>query len=139
MISAITIARSGLLASVARLNAGAGNIANAGTTGPLPQGQAAPEDGPRVYEPVDVVLKSVGGREGETGVAASYRLRAPSYVLQHDPAAPFSDAQGNVAAPNVDLAEEAAGVLDASLLFRANLAVLKRADEMTKSLLDVIA
>ncbi len=36
MIAALSTARSGLLASVARLETAASNIANGGTTGPLP-------------------------------------------------------------------------------------------------------
>jgi flagellar basal body rod protein FlgC len=42
-----------------------------------------------------------------------------------------------VAAPNVDLAAEAVDVLAASLAFRANLAVLRAADEMQERLLDI--
>ncbi len=76
------IARSGLLASVARLNAGAANIANAGTTGPLPPTPAsepvpaAPEGEPRVYQAVEVVLRSQGGTEAPAGVSAGYDAAA---------------------------------------------------------------
>jgi flagellar basal-body rod protein FlgC len=145
MFSAIATARSGLLASIARLNAGASNIANAGTTGPLPRTPgappvaAAPEDAARVYQPVDVVLRSVGDQEGPAGVAASYRPRMPASIRRYEPTAPYADAEGMVAAPNVDMAQEAVGVLEAAVLFKANLAVLKAADEMTKSLLDTTA
>ena len=141
MMSAISTATSGMLASVARLNAAASNIANAGTSGPLPETAAAPatEAAPRVYQPVDVVLKSVGGESGSTGVMARYRPRVPAYVREYDPSAPYASADGFVAAPNVDLAAEAVAVLEASLMFQANLAVLKRADEMAKSLIDTLA
>jgi flagellar basal-body rod protein FlgC len=145
MMNAIATARSGLLASVARLDAAASNIANAGTIGPLPEIAAAPsgQSGSgataRAYEPLDVVLKSAGGAENSSGVAASYRPRLPAYVRQYDPSAPFADSDGIVAAPNVDLAEEAVDVLEASLLFRANLAVFKTAIQMTGSILDATA
>ena len=142
-MTAITTARSGLLASVARLNASASNIANGTTTGPLPGSPAAPvaavDEAPRAYQPVDVVLRSAGGQDGSGGVAATYRPRSPAHVRQYDPSAPFADADGMVAAPNVDLAQEAVDVLAASVLFKANLVVLKKADEMTGSLLDALA
>ena len=41
--------------------------------------------------------------------------------------------------PNVDLVEEAVGLLEASLLFKANLAVLKTADQMMRRTLDIAA
>jgi flagellar basal-body rod protein FlgC len=145
MMTAISTARSAMLASLARLDASASNIANASTTGPLPPASAGqpnadpPEGAPRVYQPVDVVLKSIGDQNGPAGVAVGYRPRLPAYVRQHEPSAPFADADRIVAAPNVDLAQEAVGVLEASLLFKANLAVLKKADEMTRSVLDATA
>jgi flagellar basal-body rod protein FlgC len=143
MFTAMSIARSGLLASVARLNAAAGNIANGSTTGPLPPSPAselipdAPGGAPQVYQAVEVVLRSTGSAEAPGGVAATYRPRVPSYVRQYDPSAPFADAEGTVASPNVDLAAEAVDVLAASLAFRANLAVLRAADEMQERLLDI--
>jgi flagellar basal-body rod protein FlgC len=145
MFAAMSIARSGLLASVARLDAAASNIANGGTTGPLPATPAsqplpaAGEGGPQVYQAVDVVVRSVGGAEVASGVAASYRPRLPAYVRQYDPAAPDADPDGFVAAPNVDAAAEIVDMLAASLSFRANLAVLRAADEMAKRLVDVSA
>ena len=134
-----------MLVSLARLNASASNIANSHTTGPLPEKAAAPpmpggaEGGPRVYQPIDVVLKSTGGQGGSAGVVAGYRPRSPAYMRHYDPSAPFADADGIVAAPKVDLAEEAVGILEASLLFKANLAVLEAADAMTKRMLDTTA
>jgi flagellar basal body rod protein FlgC len=78
MFSAMSIAQSGMLAGVARLEASASRIADA---------LAEPES----------------------------------------------------SAPPVDLAGEVVGVLEASLVFKANLAVFKTADEMTKRLLDITA
>jgi flagellar basal body rod protein FlgC len=92
MIAAIATARSGLLASLDRLNAAAANIANGTTTGPLPESP--------VQSPLDSANR-------------------PARVYQP-----------------VDLAEEAVSLLETSLLFRANLAVLKAAHEMMGSVLD---
>ena len=93
MITAMATARSGMLASVARLEASASNIAN-GVTAGIPRPEAA--------QP-----------------------------------APFVDADGSDR--SVDLAQEAVGVLQASLLFKANLAVLKTADAMMRRMLDIRA
>jgi flagellar basal-body rod protein FlgC len=144
MIAAFSTARSGLLASVARLDAAASNIAHAGTTGPLPapatQPVAGAEDGAaRAYQPVEVVVRSIGTGEAPAGVAATYPPRLPATIRQYDPAAPFADADGFVAAPNVDLAEEAVDVLAALVSFRANLTLILAADEMAQSLLDIRA
>ena len=70
-------------------------------------------------------------------MSATTRPRLPAYARQYDPSAPFADAEGFVAAPNVDLATEAVDVLAASLSFRANLAVFRAADEMAKRTLDM--
>jgi len=140
MTAALSIARSGLLASVARLNAGAANIANGSTTGPLPASAPVPDaagGAPRVYQPVEVVLRGTGGAGAPAGVSATTRPRLPAYARQYDPSAPFADAKGFVAAPNVDLAAEAVDVLAASLSLRANLAVFRAADEMAKRTLDM--
>jgi flagellar basal body rod protein FlgC len=85
----MTIARSGMLASVARLETHASNIADA--------------------------------------------------ALALNRAAPAPGVDGMTAASPTDLAQEVVGVLEASLLFRANLAVFKAADGMMKRLLDIRA
>jgi flagellar basal-body rod protein FlgC len=140
MMNAVATARSGLLASVARLNAAASNIAHSDTAGPVPEAPAAqPAGAPRVYQPVDVVLKTSGEADGSTGVVASYQPRLPAYVRHYDPSSPFANADGMIAAPNVDLAGEAIDILEATLLFKANLAVLKASNEMTRRILDTTA
>ena len=86
-----------------------------------------------------MILKSAGDQYGPASVTAIYRARMPASIRQYDPSAPFADADGMVAAPNVDLAQEAVGILQASVLFKANLAVFKTAHGMTKRLLDISA
>jgi flagellar basal-body rod protein FlgC len=137
MIAALSIARSGLLASIARLDAAAANIAHADATGPLSATPAADALGgaPAVYQPVEVVVRSVA----PAGVSAAYRPRLPATVRRYDPTAPFADADGYVAAPNVDVAEEAVDALAALASFRANLVVLRTAAAMAKTLLDLRA
>lgn len=144
MVNAVTTARSGILAGVVRLNASASNIANASTMGRLPsssmpEGAGRLEDGPDAYRPLDVVLKSTGGQHEPHGVTAAYQYRSVAYVPRHDPAAPFADADGMVAAPDVDPSEEALNVPEALVLFKANLAVIKAADAMTRRMVDTTA
>jgi flagellar basal-body rod protein FlgC len=136
MINAMSISISGLKASAARLNASASNIANARTAGALPSNPAP--DAPAPYVPVDVVQKSIG-EGGAGGVIATYVPRTPAYAAAYDPDASFADARGMVAVPNVDLAQEAVGQIEAALSFRANLAVLKLQAEASEDLLDVLA
>jgi flagellar basal-body rod protein FlgC len=137
MINAMTISISGLHASAARLSASASNVANARTTGTLPT-NASP-DAPAPYVPVDVVQTSIGGSGGVAGVAVTYVPRTPAYVAAYDPGEPFANARGMVAAPNVDLAEEAVSQIAAAMSYRANLAALKLEVETAKELLDVLA
>ena len=99
MTTAIATARSGMLASIARLKASASNVANGATAAPPPQARAA--------QPL------------ADGLESASRIHQP--------------------APNVGQAEEAVGRLEASLLFRANLAVLKTADQMMRRMLDITA
>ncbi|HEY6259191.1 MAG TPA: flagellar basal body rod C-terminal domain-containing protein, partial [Xanthobacteraceae bacterium] len=64
---------------------------------------------------------------------------SPSYVTQYDPTAPFADKNGQVAAPNVDLANEVVQQIIARYEFAANAKVLQVGSEMMKSLLDIKA
>ncbi len=132
MTSAISNALSGIRAGAARLEAGASNVANLRSTGPL---DPAAGEGRRAYLPVDVV--QTGRPEG--GVVATYRPREPAAVAEFAPDSPDADARGLVAAPNVDLATEAVGVAEAALVMRANIAVLRAADRMARGALDLLA
>ena len=139
-MNSISIALSGMIASMARLNAAASNVANARTEGRVPAtppSQPVPpaQDGePQVYQAVDVAQTSVEG-----GTLAGERLVLPSYVKQYDPSARFADAQGMIAAPNVDLTREVLNEVEAVNAYKANAKVMKAADEMAKSLLDATA
>jgi flagellar basal-body rod protein FlgC len=137
MFAAFSIAGSGLAASAARLDAAAANIAGARATGPLPS--AAPADVPPAYRPVEAVVRSLGDDERPAGVSVTYRARQPAIVRHYDPSAPSADPDGFVAAPAVDLAAEAVEALAALASFRANAAVLRVADEMAQTLLDIRA
>lgn len=130
--SVFSIASSGLAAASLRLQVSANNVANASSTGPLPD---APNAGafPPAYVPQRVNQVDVAGG----GTAATVGTVSPSSVTQFDPTAPFADKNGQVAAPNVDLANEAVQQVIARYEFAANAKVLQVASEALKSLLDI--
>jgi flagellar basal-body rod protein FlgC len=126
------IARSGLAASMMRLNASASNVANADSVGSTAGGGAG---GQAAYGPIDVVQSAPAGG----GVAATYARRQPATVTRYDPGSIAADGAGLVAAPNVDLIDERLGQVEAGDAFAANVAVLRDAGAMTKNIIDLLA
>ena len=145
MISSLSTALSGMMASTQRLSASASNIANSQTRGPIPATpptqpvNRSPGGEPQVYNPVRVALKSVSGSNWPDGTLASLQPVTPSYVPQYDPAASFANKDGMVAAPNVDPAEEAVEQIKAVNSYRMNAKMLEASDEMFKTVLEVKA
>jgi flagellar basal-body rod protein FlgC len=58
-------------------------------------------------------------------------------VSQYDPGAPFANQDGLVAAPNVDLANEAVQQITARFDFEANAKVIQSESQLLKTLLDI--
>lgn len=137
-MTSFSISSSGMQAGFKRLDAAAANVANALTAGPVPPtspSQPVEGTGRAVYQAVEMVQ-----RETERGgTEASFRPRLPAYRLDYAPSSADADARGFVAAPNVDLAQEAVGLVEARLMVRANLATFKVYDQTLKSLLDLEA
>ena len=133
MSSISSIAVSGLNAATRRVEVSASNIANQQSTGALPSANGAvPTGAPQAYRPLQVnQIDAAGGGTQTTTTQVS-----PGTVAVSDPQAPFANADGMVAAPNVDLAQELIGQMVAKYSYAANLASLKADDKMTKSLLD---
>lgn len=127
-MTAINTAVSGLLASEAQLTASAANVANAQTVGSLSGSGFGP-----AYQPVAVVQSTAPGG----GVSTAYAPVTPASEPAYDPTSPAADAQGMVAAPNVDTAQEMVGQMGALRSYQANLATLKVADKMQQSLLAI--
>lgn len=133
MSSISSIAVSGLNAATRRLEVSASNVANQQSTGTLPGANGAvPAGAPQAYRPLQVNQTATRGGGTQTSVTAS----SPGTVAVSDPTAPFANADGLVAAPNVDLAQELIGQMLAKYSYTANLATLKADNAMTKSLLD---
>jgi len=134
---AVSTALSGLQASMMRLNASASNIANVNSTGPVPPvspAQPVPRQPgePAVYQAIRTQQSDVKGG----GTVATYKPVSPSYRLQPDPTSPYANAQGLVAAPNVDLASELTEQLSAALAFKANLKVIETANRLNDSMFE---
>jgi flagellar basal-body rod protein FlgC len=134
MNSILSIAASGMAAAVRRLEVSASNVANALSDGPLPSADPiAQAQYPAAYTPKRVdQIEAIGG-----GTAAVVSDVSPSTIATSDPSAPFADANGMVASPNVDLANEAVQQIIARYTFAMNVAVEKTYEQMMKSLLDM--
>ncbi|MCG6204674.1 flagellar basal body protein [Rhodopseudomonas sp. HC1] len=136
MSSISSIAVSGLNAATRRLEVSASNIANQQSTGALPGPNGSlPPGAPQPYRPLQVNQTAVPGGGTQTSVTTT----SPATVPVSDPQAPFANADGLVAAPNVDLAQEFIGQMVAKYSYAANLATLKADRDMSKALLDATA
>ncbi len=134
MVSPVTIALSGLNAATTRVAASASNIANAHTTG-----AREGTEGPEAYTPVDVVQISVGAESGDLqGTRAQVVARDPATTPVYDPDSSYADSEGLVEAPNVDYGTEIINARQAANAYKANLAVIKVADELERELLDSV-
>ena len=134
MSSILTIAVSGVNAASERLQDSASNVANAESDGPAPD--ASPQeqaDYPPAYTPKEVHQVPLAGG-GTQAITSNVQ---PATVLAYDPTAPYADANGEVAKPNVDFTTEAYQQLTARYNFVANAYVMRIYSRMVKSLLDV--
>ncbi|RPJ75307.1 MAG: flagellar basal body rod protein FlgC [Acidobacteria bacterium] len=140
LTSAIAASRSALTAERVRIEAAVSNLANAEST-------RGPDGTP--YRRRDVVLEAqpvgpfdtlVGGGTPAAGVrvAGVVEDRAP-FQRRYQPSHPDADAEGFVALPNVDQAEEMVDMLGAARAYQANLSaitlirdVIQRALELGK-------
>jgi flagellar basal-body rod protein FlgC len=130
----MTIAASGMAAAMASLTASASNVANAQSAGPAPDFVPVNAQSPaKAYQPAVVIENSMAGG----GVSATITRSSPGTILSYDPTAPFADAQGMVAVPNVDYATEAVNQLSARIAFSANLKVFQAANRNLDTLLDI--
>lgn len=127
MINTISIALSGLNAATNKLNASASNVANVTTAGSLEDGKQAPYD----------ALTTTQTAQENGGVRSDVVSAGRPFVPTFDPDSPFANSEGLIGSPNVDLAEEAVNFTLAELTYKANIATLKTADEMSEELLNI--
>jgi flagellar basal-body rod protein FlgC len=86
-----------------------------------------------------VPVQSVNTAQPTGGVRASLAPVSPALFAEYQPDSADADAQGMVAAPNVDLAQETVQQMLASTAYKANAKVAQAADEMLKSVFDMKA
>jgi flagellar basal-body rod protein FlgC len=131
-----TIALSGMNAAARRLQVSASNVANATSTGALPNADGTvPAGDPRAYAPLALVQTTSAGGGTQTSVTAV----TPSTIAVSDPQASFANQNGLVATPNDDLTLELVSQVIASDAYAANATVMKVDDRMSKMLLNVTA
>lgn len=136
MSSISSIAVSGMKAATRRLEVSASNVANASTTGALPSADGTVATGaPQAYAPLRVDQTATA----DGGTQTSVTTTSPSTVAVSDPQASYANADGMVAAPNVEFSQEVIDQVIATYSFATNANVLRAQDRMTKSLLDMTA
>lgn len=124
----VDIAASGLRAQSLRLNLIAGNIANAQTTRTV-TGQP--------YRRQDAVLQTTADALGGVTILNVERDRSDfRQVLM--PGHPDADKDGFVKMPNVDLPVELTNLATASRAYQANVAVLKRYQDMVEVTVELL-
>ncbi len=124
----VDIAVSGLRAQSLRLNLIAGNIANANTT-------RTAAGGP--YRRRDVVLRTSHGQLGGVTILniAQDMSDFRSVLMKGHPDA---DKNGYVRMPNVQLPTEMMNLVVASRAYQANVAVLKRYQDMVEATVELL-
>lgn len=137
---ALSNALSGLNAQKLRLNTTASNVANVSTGGAVAGSPEAAAGATTVYRPLTVNMTSQTLPDGQgAGVSAYVTEKQDGFSLSYDPSAPGANAEGFVAVPNVDLAQEAVNLIETKVLFKANAAVIKAQDEMLGSFMDIVS
>ena len=136
MIASAAIALSGALAQSDRVAVAASNLANQRSTGALPAADGSrPAGQSAAYRPVAASTVARAGGGAVTG----YRPVSPPVLAESDPSSPAANAQGLIAAPNVDSGREILTLTTASNAYKANLAVFRTTDEMQREALNLTA
>jgi flagellar basal-body rod protein FlgC len=134
MSSILSIATSGMLAAQQRLQVSAGNVANASSDGPLPSASSAVQaQYPQAYTPQQVNQVAPAGG-GTQAVVSNVQ---PSYTAVSDPTAPYANSSGQVASPNVDIANEVVQQEIAQTEFASNAQVARVYSQMMQTLLNI--
>ena len=131
LTSSISTLLSGMNAAATRLSASASNVANVQTTGPVPDANGART----AYKPLDVRQSALDNGT----VTTSLTTRNPAYDLQYQPGSPDANADGMVAAPNVDLAGEITDQLTAKISYEAAAKSMKVVNDMQQQTIDMVS
>lgn len=143
MISSVRPSVTAIKAATTSVAAVASNVVNMRNSGRLENAQVDALDRSRhisgqppppddLYRPVRADNVTLAGG----GVRAVMHQTDPPHVAEFDPGDPNADADGVVARPKVDVADEMVRLRQARDSYSANLKVLQTADEMAGYLLD---
>ncbi|MCB1532897.1 MAG: flagellar biosynthesis protein FlgC [Alphaproteobacteria bacterium] len=132
MLGTINIALSGLEAASKRVNASASNIANLQTVG------SVEADGKAPYDPLTTKQTALNIDGNGAGVRSEIVSAGRPFVPSYSPDSPFANAEGLIGVPNINLAEEAVNLLIAETTYKANIATLKTAEELSDELLSIV-
>lgn len=121
LFNAIDISATGVNAMQTWIDASAGNIANAN--------DAVATNQPAYAEQSAVLsaLPATGSGQAGNGVAVHIALGSTAGVIEPSPSNPLADASGNVKLPNVSLADQLVGLMQAQDGYQANTSVISRA------------
>lgn len=142
LFGTLSISASGLAAQRERATAIAENLANSETT-------RTPDGGPyrrkdvifqpeAQVSPFSAVFQAEYGTQA-TGVGISEvveETRPP--IMKYDPGHPDANAQGYVALPNINPAEEMVDLMGASRAYQANAAAMTAAKDMVSKSIDLM-
>jgi flagellar basal-body rod protein FlgC len=127
IFSPVDIAISGLQAQGKQMEVISSNVANARTTD---AGKGEP------YRRLEAAFKS----DGDMGGVRLDKILADmsDFLTVFDPGSPHADEQGYVAMPNVNLPVEMMNLTIATRMYRANVAILKRYQQMVETTLELL-
>lgn len=136
MSNVFQIAVSGMNAAMSRFSNAVTNLVNVSSTGKLPN---APGEKATSYAPTDVVTLSNSVGDNNLGVRAQTVTRDPAYRPAYDPHSPHANADGLVAAPNVDLAGEMVNIMMAEIAYKASAKVIAAEKRNQDTLIDTLS
>ena len=137
LFGTMSVGLSGMNAASRRLEVSASNVANVTTAGALPDASADAQAAGQVYQPLQVVQSDLGQGAGTTTMIVASQ---PATHQSYGPTAPYADARGMVAMPNVDLASEMVNQMTSLALYKANAELVRTAaDEMAKTTFQIMA
>jgi flagellar basal-body rod protein FlgC len=140
LFTAISVRASGMEAQRSRAEIITENLANADTTrtpegGPYKRKDAVFTTSPVAYSFSDILSSASGGNDGVAVSDITIDDRDPE--RRYLPGHPDADAEGYVAFPRVDPAEEMVDLMSASRSYQANVAAISAVKDMIARSIDL--
>jgi len=122
LFGVLPVATSGADAMQTWIDTSAGNLANMDDA--VPTGQPAYAEETPFLAPAG---NQVPGTPGEGVAVTTIELGDTTGVVAHQPGNPIADAQGNVKLPDVSVADQLTGMIEAQESYQADTVVMARA------------